>query len=265
MRGTLFFRIGSVLLLGAAVACGSSQKPATGSAAAQAAPQRPPESAATEPTITASDLDVEPRAETAETPEVESRPEYVIQQGDVLGIKFFFNPELNEEVTVRPDGRISLQLVPELVAAGRTPSDLTRSLRELYGRELDSPEISVIVRSFSAQRVYVDGEVNQAGELELVDGLTVLGAIASAEGLTDRGRKEGVLLIRRGEDGVPRVAELNMQRTRRGLARDPMLQPYDVVYVPMTAVTNLNKWIDQYIRQNVPVSFGFRLDIEEDN
>lgn len=263
MRGTVFFRIGSVLLLGAAVACGSSQKPATGSAAAQAAQQRQAERAATEPAITVSDLDVEPPAEAAETSEVESRPEYVIQQGDVLGIKFFFNPELNEEVTVRPDGRISLQLVPELVAAGRTPSDLTASLRELYGRQLDSPEISVIVRSFSAQRVYVDGEVNRAGELELVDGLTVLGAIASAQGLTDRARKEGILLIRRGDDGTPRVSELNVQRTRKGLQPDPMLEPYDVVFVPMTGITQLNRWVEQYIKENIPVSFGFRLDVDE--
>lgn len=261
MRGTLFFRIGSVLLLAAAVACGSSQQPATGSAAAQAAQQRQAERTATEPAITVSDL--EPPAETAETPEVESQPEYVIQEGDVLGIKFFFNPELNEEVAVRPDGRISLQLVPQIVAAGRTPSDLTQSLREAYGRQLDSPEISVIVRSFSAQRVYVDGEVNRAGELELVDGLTVLGAIASAQGLTDRARKEGILLIRRGDDGRPRVTELNVQRTRKGLQPDPALEPYDVVYVPMSGITQLNKWVDQYVRSNIPVSFGFRLDVEE--
>lgn len=192
-------------------------------------------------------------------------PEYVIQEGDALGIKFFFNPELNEEVVVRPDGRISLQLVPAIVAAGRTPSELTQELKQMYSAELESPELSVIVRSFSAQRVFVGGEVDRPGELDLIDGLTVLGAIARAEGLTDRGKKEAVVIIHRGEDGVPEVAEFNLQRIRKGLAPDPLLAPYDVVFVPMTKIANLNKWMDQYIRGNIPVSFGFRLDIDELN
>lgn len=193
--------------------------------------------------------------------EVRPEAEYVIQDGDVLGIKFFFNPELNEEVTVRPDGRISLQLVPEIVAAGRTPLELTRELKDLYSQELDSPEISVIVRTFSAQRVYVDGEVEQPGVLELIDGLTALGAIARAEGFTDRARAKQVLIIRRQSDGTPLVRELNVRAAHRGTHADLMLRPYDIVYVPMTKIANVNKWIDQYIRKSLPVSFGFRIDI----
>ncbi|MGH9381484.1 MAG: polysaccharide biosynthesis/export family protein [Thermoanaerobaculia bacterium] len=257
MRGTLI-PIGLTLLLGVVAACKPSPTPMTGPAAAQAASQRPAERAATESAITVSDLEIEPPAE---TPEVESGPEYVIQDGDVLAVKFFFNPELNEEVTVRPDGRISLQLVPEMLAAGRTPSDLTRSLETLYARELDSPEISVIVRSFSAQRVYVDGEVNRGGELDLVNGLTVLGAIASAQGMTDRAYKEQVVLIRRGEDGRPMASELNVEQMRKGRAPDPLLMPYDVVFVPMTKISIWNRWVDQYIRNSIPVSFGFRIDV----
>lgn len=193
--------------------------------------------------------------------EVRPEAEYVIQDGDVLGIKFFFNPELNEEVTVRPDGRISLQLVPEIVAAGRTPLELTRELKDLYSQELDSPEISVIVRTFSAQRVYVDGEVEQPGVLELIDGLTALGAIARAEGFTDRARAKQVLIIRRQSDGTPLVRELNVRAAHRGTHADLMLRPYDIVYVPMTKIANVNKWIDQYIRKTLPVSFGFRVDV----
>lgn len=193
--------------------------------------------------------------------EVRPEAEYVIQDGDVLGIKFFFNPELNEEVTVRPDGRISLQLVPEIVATGKTPLELTRELKDLYSQELDSPEISVIVRTFSAQRVYVDGEVEQPGVLELIDGLTALGAIARAEGFTDRARAKQVLIIRRQSDGTPLVRELNVRAAHRGTHADLMLRPYDIVYVPMTKIANVNKWIDQYIRKSLPVSFGFRIDV----
>ncbi|NIT01074.1 MAG: sugar transporter, partial [Candidatus Latescibacteria bacterium] len=93
--------------------------------------------------------------------------EYVIQPGDQLDIKFYYNSELNEQVTVRPDGRISLQLANETAAAGKTPAELTQLLTEKYSRDLKKPEITVIVRSFSALKVFVGGEVNRPGILDL--------------------------------------------------------------------------------------------------
>jgi len=72
--------------------------------------------------------------------------------GDQLEIKFFYDTELNEQVIVRPDGRISLQLVHEVMAAGLTPADLTKLLTAKYAAELKKPELTVIVRSFGARR-----------------------------------------------------------------------------------------------------------------
>jgi protein involved in polysaccharide export with SLBB domain len=81
--------------------------------------------------------------------QVQSYPdrEYKIQVGDQLDIKFFYNHELNEQVIVRPDGRISLQLVHEVMAAGLTPSELTTFLTEKYAAELEKPEITVYIGS----------------------------------------------------------------------------------------------------------------------
>ncbi len=193
--------------------------------------------------------------------DAEPRPEYVIQDGDALGIKFFLNPELNEEVVVRPDGRISLQLISEVVAAGRTPRELGRQLEQLYSSELDRPSVSVIVRSFSSQRVYVDGEVNQPGELEVVGSLTLLQAIARAEGFTELAKVRQLIVIRREADGQPRTIPIDVRELRRGRDRDLALKPFDVVYVPRTRIANVNQWIDQYIRKSIPVSFGFRIDV----
>jgi protein involved in polysaccharide export with SLBB domain len=89
---------------------------------------------------------------------------YIIQPGDQLDIKFFYNPELNENVTVRPDGLISLQLVDEVHASGLTPAQLDDLLTQKYSRELKKPMVTVIMRSFTMQRVYVGGEVNRQGE-----------------------------------------------------------------------------------------------------
>ena len=74
--------------------------------------------------------------------------DYRLRVGDELDVKFFFNPELNEEVAVRPDGRISLQLVGEVMSAGRTVQELQTILKEKYEEELKNPEITVILRSF---------------------------------------------------------------------------------------------------------------------
>jgi protein involved in polysaccharide export with SLBB domain len=188
-----------------------------------------------------------------------AQPEYRLHVGDGLSVKFFFNPELNEEIVVRPDGRISLQLIPEVVAAGRTTAELAATLRELYSGELERPEIAVIVRA-SAQRVFVDGEVEKPGEV-LMDGpLTMLQAVTRAGGPTDRARLEQVILIRRNEDGTPRAMAVDLEAAREGidLAQSLPLAAYDVVYLPRSAITNVNVWVDQYIRQNIPINFGFR-------
>jgi protein involved in polysaccharide export with SLBB domain len=190
--------------------------------------------------------------------------EYQIQLGDELGIKFFYNSDLNEEVVVRPDGRISLQLIPEVVAFGKTPIELGTELRELYSAELDRPAITVLVRTFSAQRIYVDGEVEKPGELSLIGPLTVMQAIARGGGTKPSARLKEVIVIRRGLDGRPTILPVNLNHARNGTdpSQDIALLPYDVVYVPQTQIANVNKWIDQYLRQNIPFSFGFRIEIQ---
>ena len=76
-------------------------------------------------------------------------PPYRIQVGDVLDVRLLLNPELNEEVTVRPDGHISTTAVPDMLAFGRTPADLANSLRAVYAHDLQNPRVSVEVRSFT--------------------------------------------------------------------------------------------------------------------
>jgi hypothetical protein len=73
---------------------------------------------------------------------------YRIQPGDSLDIKFFYNPELNELLVVRPDGYISLQLVNEVMVAGLEPKEVNEMLTEKYSQELRKPVVTVIVKSF---------------------------------------------------------------------------------------------------------------------
>lgn len=189
-----------------------------------------------------------------------STNEYILQIEDLLDIKFFFNSELNEEkIPIRPDGRISLQLIGEVMAAGRTPAELSTALRKLYERELRKPEVAVIVRSVAQHRVYVDGEVEKPNEIELRGSLTVLQAIARAGGLKESGKLEDVLIIRRGSEQHPIVFRVNLQGVLEGAGdtdQDISLSPYDIVYVPRSTIGDVNRFVHLYIRKNIPFGFG---------
>lgn len=188
---------------------------------------------------------------------------YLIQTGDMLDIKFFYNPELNEQVTVRPDGRISLQLAPEISAAGLTPAQLTEVLVKNYEKELANPGITVIVRSFSSQRIYVDGEVVKPGMVNLVGPMTVLQSITEAGGLKDTAKTSQVLIIRKTEQNKPLAITVNLNDIRNAAdgSQDILLAPFDIVYVPKSAVANVNQFVDQYIRRNIPIPFGITYGI----
>ncbi len=188
--------------------------------------------------------------------------EYRIQPGDLLDIKFFHNPQLDEKVPVRPDGRISLQLVHEIMAAGRTPAELRDLLMNNYEKHLQKVNISIIIRSFSSLKVYVNGEVGQPKIVELKGVMTVLQAIADAGGFQDTALINEVIIIRQKPGSKPLAIQLDMEKVFQGTdtTQDIQLMPYDIVFVPRTTIANVDLWVDQYIRQVLPFSSSFSAD-----
>jgi protein involved in polysaccharide export with SLBB domain len=184
--------------------------------------------------------------------------EYRIQSGDQLDVKFFYNPELNEQLIVRPDGRISLQLANDIMAAGLTPLELTDLLKKKYSAEIDKPEIVIIVRTFTSQRVFVDGEVNKAGLVPLIEPMTVLQSISQAGGIKDTAWLNGVIVIRRtpGNKLITMQLDLVKAINNSDISEDVTLRSNDIVYVPKSTIANINVWVDQYIRKNIPMSAG---------
>jgi len=188
-------------------------------------------------------------------------PPYRIQVGDILAIRLILNPELNEEVTVRPDGHISTTVVRDELAYGRTVADLTEALVRDYSSELRKPRPNVVVKSFAPTRTYVAGEVNNPGEFITVGPpLTLSQAVARAGGLkTMTGDENKIFLIRRGPQDAPQFYALRMQDVMwaHDPAADVRLAPYDVVYVPRTGISEVYRFFNQYLQQFVPVSWGF--------
>jgi polysaccharide export outer membrane protein len=187
-------------------------------------------------------------------------PPYRIQVGDILDLRLLLNPELNEEVTVRPDGHISTTVAGDVVAAGRTIPELDASLRGDYAHDLQNPRISVVVKSFAPTRVYVGGEVATPGEFITVGPtLTVSQAIARAGGLKLSSSDPNVFIIRRDANDQPHFLAVRYDAIE--FAKDPSadvrLAPYDVVYVPKMGVAEVYKFYNQYVQQFINPSFGF--------
>jgi polysaccharide biosynthesis/export protein len=187
---------------------------------------------------------------------------YVIQPGDQLDIKFYFNQELNESVIVRPDGKISLQLVNEVQAGGLAPEELDELLTRKYSQELKKPEITVIVKSFAGQRIYVGGEVNQQREMELLAGMTVLQAVFQAGGFKESASPENTILIRQGPSNEPVPIRIDLKNAMYGQGDGArlVLRPNDIVYIPKSAIAEANKFVQQYI-ENLTMFHGFSASV----
>ena len=191
-------------------------------------------------------------------------PPYRVQVGDLLDVKLFLNPELNEEVVVRPDGLISTTLAQDIQAYNHTPAEISAELRDKYRTTLTDPQISVIVHTFAPNRIYVAGEVNNPGEFVTVGpNLTLSQAIARAGGVKLSAAQARVFVIRRGPDDKPQALQANYLDVISG--KDPLsdvrLAQYDVVYVPRTGIYEAYTFWNQFVQQFIPMNWGFSYNI----
>ncbi len=193
------------------------------------------------------------------------RAPYLVQVGDVLGVRLYSAPELNEDITVRPDGRVTTTLAQSVQAAGRSPDEIGGELRQSYARELRDPRLTVEVKQASPTRIYVAGEVASPGEFTTPGGppLTLLQAVARAGGVRTTGDDSHVFILRHAAGNVPVVLATDYRGAMSGTdpAADVTLAPFDVVYVPRTGINQVYIWFNQHIQQFVPVSWGFSYSV----
>ncbi|MFN2431891.1 MAG: polysaccharide biosynthesis/export family protein [Gemmatimonadota bacterium] len=191
--------------------------------------------------------------------------DYIIQHGDLMTVAFFNNPELNEDARVRPDGKITLQLIGDVEAAGLSPTELDQRLTQAFSSELIQPDLTVIVREFARQVFFVGGEVNGPGVKDLSVGMTALNGIMSAGGFTANARMTEVVIIRRGPDARPYGWKVDMKNVLydADMSRDVVLQPYDVIFVPKEKIVQFNEFIQKYILGILPFRPYFRLNLDD--
>lgn len=197
---------------------------------------------------------------------IQESNEYLLQVGDIIEIKFYYNSELNERIKVRPDGRISLQLIDEVQAAGVEPSELDRTLTEKYAKILKNAEIAVIVKEFSSQKIYIGGEVKTPGMIPISGKLTSLQAIFQAGGFKNTAELGNVVVLRNQGTSEPLFMTVNLKEDLKTNTRhnDILLKPYDIVFIPKTTIARVNDFVDQYFEELFEInrSFGFAYTYE---
>jgi polysaccharide export outer membrane protein len=182
------------------------------------------------------------------------RGEYRLMAGDKIAVKFPYHSARDQELPVRPDGKISLDVTGEIEAEGMTPLELAEVIKERSSRFLKKPEVVVIVTGIGDRRVYVGGEVNRPGFVTVQEGMTPLQAIMSVGGFKDSAQKSDVLYIARDASGEYSASRVDLQDVvKHGTPEVVRLTGNDIVYVPATRVANAGLFVKQYIRDLLPV------------
>lgn len=184
--------------------------------------------------------------------------EYRLRPGDEIEIRHTYNAELNDRLLIAPDGTISLPLIGFVQVSGATPRQVQAYLTQLYAKELRRPDIAVIPRAFAPRRVFVGGEVGTPGVYDMPGEIGVLQAVVAAGGFTTGASESNVVLIRRTPRDTPmmRTVDVSSILDSGNVAEDVPLRSFDVVYVPRSGIAEVGLFVEQYIRNVLPVDPG---------
>jgi len=160
---------------------------------------------------------------------------YVIGPGDILQIVVWRSEELSTEIPVRPDGKITTPLVDDMIASGKTPSQLGDDMEEVLGEFLRTPEVSVIVTQQGAtNQVQVVGEVNTPQALSYRENLRVLDVIVAVGGLNEFAAGNRSRVIRMTDNGQVECSVKVKALLDGDMSQNILVYPGDVLVIPET-------------------------------
>lgn len=159
-------------------------------------------------------------------------PDYVIGADDTLHISVWKEPDLSEQLPVRPDGKISMPLLNDVTAAGLTPLQLKDQITEKLKKYIADPRVTVVVLAMNSRRIFVTGEVVHSGPITLLPHMTVLQALAQA-GFTQFANPKAIYLLRT-ENGRQQKIPFNYKEVVKGNHPEENieLKPGDTLVVP---------------------------------
>jgi polysaccharide biosynthesis/export protein len=171
---------------------------------------------------------------------------YKLAPGDSFDITFDLSPEFNQAgVAVQPDGFVTLRGVGDVKVQGQTVPQLTETLLKTYGKILNNPVISVVLKDFQRPYFIADGQVARPGKYELRADTTLTEAIAMAGGFLDTAKHSQVVLYRRVDDNWTSAQVINVKKmeNERSMTEDPFLHPGDMLFVPKNRISKIKPYI----------------------
>ena len=158
---------------------------------------------------------------------------YKIGSGDILKILVWKEPDLSTEIFVRMDGMISLQLLNDIQASGRTPMQLKEDIEKRLKEFVEETTVTVVVKVPTSQKYYILGEIGRTGEYDLLKELTILQAFARAGGFTEWAAKTKIILLRI-ENGKEKIITINYKDIIKGkdFSQNILIKANDTIIVP---------------------------------
>ena len=185
--------------------------------------------------------------------------EYRIVPGDLVVVNFGpqeLSPvDLRRNARVRPDGRISVYPVGDVIAAGRTPRELEQAIVSLLSVEIRNPRVTVEIAEFGGNQIHVLGRVANPGSFPIGPFTTVVQAIALSGGFSDDAARNSVIVFHRDGARTVKVARIRVDHALKTgqLNQDMVLSRFDIVYVPRSSIGNLNVFARQFFGDLQPI------------
>jgi len=170
---------------------------------------------------------------------------YTVGAPDLLAVSVYPQAELNQQVRIRPDGKISFSLVGDLYVQGKTPEQIDAMLTSALSEYLRAPEVTVTIVEFLSKRIYVVGEVERPGLYPYQGATSVVDAVMEAGGYTRRAQTHRLILVRQSETD-PKVIDVDWREIEdSGKAQyNLFMQPGDMLVVPPTGIARLGYQIE---------------------
>ena len=178
-------------------------------------------------------------------PKLQARPRYLLRPGDTLQLQYRLTPDMNQSVTVQPDGFIDLNLAGEIQVSGLSITQAHDLIVSKLSTTLNAPELNLILEEFTRPYVVVAGEVAKPGQIEIRDQMTALSAILMSGGFTNQAKSGQVIVFRKINESTAEVKQLNLTYIHKApqLEHDLALEPGDMILVPHDRVSRLQHYM----------------------
>jgi polysaccharide export outer membrane protein len=176
--------------------------------------------------------------------ELRQRPRYTLRPGDVVELQYRYTPELNQTVTVLPDGYVNLNMIGNLKVSDLTMEQTHDLIVQKAQARLNDPDLNLILREFQRPYIVVAGEVATPGKMDLRETTTAMQAILLAGGFKESAHSNQVLLFRKinSDTAEVKVLKLKIHKTDE-LEQDAQLEPGDMLLVPRNKLENISRYM----------------------